>query len=102
MKILANRGVANDLIVSRGDVYGAGEGEGFAKYWKNGQEVVLSNKSFSAMTITVSGGDVFVVGYTMDSSTSNSILTYWKNGEEMNITSSSENNFAWSIAVVRK
>jgi len=59
-------------------IYIAGEGRGFARYWKNGKTVKLTDEvRFStANSIYVSNGDVYVVGNIDDTA------VCWKNGNE--------------------
>jgi hypothetical protein len=62
-----------------------GEGNLVAKYWKDGEEVVLSNGTTDAVAraIWVSGNDVYLAGSRkISDSGSLSIPVYWKNGVE--------------------
>lgn len=77
------------------DVYVAGfsvEGEvTTAKYWKNGNEVVLLSSSSSkvaALEIAVSGKDVHVVGYELADGRARGI--YWKNNVEVTFRDSTK------------
>ncbi len=79
---------ANSIYVSNGDVYVAGyEGYKFqnvvAKYWKNGEPVVLGTESEQfphesfANSIFVSGSEVYVAGY--QNTQQSTFATYWNN-----------------------
>jgi hypothetical protein len=69
-------------------VYIAGSGAaasgplGAAKYWKNGNAVILSDgtKAESACSIFANGNDIYVAG--TESVGSNSFAKFWKNGFE--------------------
>ncbi len=99
---------ANAIAISSGNVYVAGsedDGEqvanfageynGVAKYWKNGNEVRLSDgtQNASANAIFISGNDIYVAGSTLvtipassNSSYGTPIATLWKNGVAMYLT----------------
>ena len=73
---------AHAIFVDGNDVYVAGDETRpnqytRAKYWKNGQEVALSNGAYPAHAndIYVSAGDVHVVGHDAGKA------IYWKNGQ---------------------
>jgi len=73
------------IFVADDDVYVAGyeqndDGIPIAKYWKNGQETILSEKSSKAHDIVVADNNVYVVGYEIESLGEN-IATIWINGE---------------------
>ncbi|MGN7890425.1 hypothetical protein [Dyadobacter sp. 22481] len=73
------------VIPATPDVYVTGyshtNADKIARYWKNGEAVdLLSNINGAAATsIAASGGDVYVVGWDADNSSS-SRAKYWKNG----------------------
>jgi len=79
--------VANAIAVSGKDVFLAGSEENPSDdndnvvYWKNGQKTILENSPhYSQLTgIVVSGSDVHVAGYLVDSDW-NVTAAYWKNG----------------------
>jgi hypothetical protein len=92
----------NDVYVAgwEGDDYGRVGGSGAtAKYWKNGQEVALTNGTTYAYpwSIAIFGSDVYVAG--TEFSGSHSAAMYWKNGQAMPVTVATD-AFAYSILVV--
>jgi hypothetical protein len=111
--LLENGTRAHSIFVSNNDVYVAGETTydlkqinettyrdcTIAKYWKNGQEICLtdSNSVAGAWDIAVKGQDVYVVGWKLE----NEIRTakYWKSGEEFNLNEIAEWSDAHSIAI---
>ncbi len=86
----------NSLI----DVYVSGSEKGVAKYWKNGQEVILGNQIDSyAGSIAVVGNDVYLAGGAGDFLTAGSNRAkYWKNGQEVLLNMMGD-AFSSSIAV---
>lgn len=80
--------LATDIVVANWDVYVSGEaqtskGQWYAKYWKNGMAVLLtdttSSSFFSRATgIEVQGEDVYVSGEHFNGT--RRVATYWKNG----------------------
>lgn len=70
------------------DIYVAGEDNGMAVYWKNGQLIQLSASSESvARAIAVVGTDVYVAGEEGDLFRYGSNRAkYWKNGQEFYLT----------------
>ena len=60
------------------DVCVAGQEDGLACYWKNGEKVVLSNRDSHANSIFVVGNDVYVAGREWGETKSSAV--YWKNG----------------------
>jgi hypothetical protein len=76
----------NDSLVN---IYVAGDLNGIATYWKNGQPVTLKSKSSNsgATSIAVEGSDIFVAGWDGDAFMYGSnIAKYWKNGEPVELT----------------
>jgi hypothetical protein len=95
---------ASSVYVSGTDVYLAGEvgvyGKSVARYWKNGQETVLSavSEAMIANSIFVMGNDVYVTGFNY---TTDYRAGYWKNGQfvQVGIPRSSQTG---SIVVKRR
>ncbi|PIE78458.1 MAG: hypothetical protein CSA15_07695, partial [Candidatus Delongbacteria bacterium] len=60
-----------------------------AKYWKNGEEIALTDGSQNAYAydITIDNGNVYVVGN--ESNGTNNVAKYWKNGTEVTLTNGS-------------
>ncbi|MBI2730287.1 MAG: hypothetical protein HYX40_05990 [Sphingobacteriales bacterium] len=93
------------------DANGNPDQKSVAKYWKNGNPVILSDGTEEAWAnaITVSGADVYVAGtewngnpYQIQGSAyiyRKSIARYWKNGKVVNLTDGTEDAEAKSIAV---
>jgi hypothetical protein len=86
------------------DVYAAGfeknqAGLEIAKYWKNGQPVVLGAGTYSssATSIAVSGSDVYAVGVEGNGTTD--IAKYWKNGVPVELTDGTKTGRVHSIFV---
>jgi len=71
------------------NVYMAGESNGAAVYWKNGQQVNLANNGISK-SIAVVGQDIYIAGQTAQSIQGKTSLlaTVWKNGIQQNLTNS--------------
>lgn len=98
---------SNPVVEQPLNVYVAGYefdmGNVFAKYWKNGNTVPLSAGSNKgrAMSITVSGPDVYMAGYehVLVASKLVAIAKYWKNGRPVGLGDSLTDNYALSIAV---
>ncbi|CAM3735883.1 hypothetical protein MUGA111182_06195 [Mucilaginibacter galii] len=58
-----------------------------AKYWRNGQPVVLTDgiNVARATSVAVKNSDVYVVGYEQLGQNQSKELRYWKNGKRINI-----------------
>ena len=71
-----------------------------AVYWKNGSEVVLSNKSSNAEAnaIVLSGNDIYVAGF-QSNSKGIGVAVYWKNGTAVSLTDGTHIAIATSIVV---
>jgi hypothetical protein len=80
--------VNNQTINSTVDIYVAGDDNGMAAYWKNGQLIHLSALSNSvARSIAVVGNDVYVAGEEGDLFIYiKNKAKYWKNGQEVLLT----------------
>lgn len=77
-----------DLFLEEYDVYISGYVDNRAAYWKNGEITYLTDNITSSYTaesssISASGSDVYIVGYTGDDRSP----VYWKNGEANTISS---------------
>ncbi|AGA76733.1 hypothetical protein [Echinicola vietnamensis] len=94
---LEGTGTVTDIAVSdQGDVYISGHGSNgnvtVAKYWKNGQEVILGTGEgdSEARAVFVENGDVYVAGYEKVLHKSGTgtvnVARYWKNGEAVDLT----------------
>lgn len=98
-------GVATSIFVAGSDVYVAGYeqenysggGQTFAKYWKNGAPVKLSNTTSSATGIAVFGNDVYVSGW--ENNGTFNIAKYWKNGVVINLGNALNASLGNGIAV---
>jgi hypothetical protein len=71
---------ANDIQVVSNDIYVAGREGSKAVVWKNGSPAFLTNGIYQAVanSLFVNGTDVYVGGYTQNSSL-NSVAQIWKN-----------------------
>lgn len=80
--------VTNQTNNSNVDIYVAGDNNGMAAYWKNGQLITLSALSNSiARSITVVDNNVYVAGEEGDLFMyGNNRAKYWKNGQEVYLT----------------
>lgn len=97
VQVILNKQTNNSLV----DIYVAGQEHEVAKYWKNGQEVLLSSQSLNAVatSIAVVGNDIYVAGKEGDLFLSgNNKAKYWKNGQEVLLTGATGAG-ATSIAV---
>jgi len=100
--------VASSIYVSGNDVYVAGnmnEPMERARYWKNGNEVILSQTSGTvrsvASCISVNGIDVYVAGYQQFDAVNGGkyIATLWKNGIPTLLGTATNNSYATGVAV---
>jgi hypothetical protein len=101
--------IATSIAVSGSDIYVAGgevptafpDGPTIAKYWKNGNEVILGKELYSsANSIAVVNNDVYVAGSESKFWNSGFVAKYWKNGQAVLLTNGSKNASANSIFVV--
>ncbi|MFA6504831.1 MAG: hypothetical protein WCT14_01965 [Treponemataceae bacterium] len=107
---LSEPSVGQGIDVSGSDIYVAGyfidtaDSNNFIpSYWKNGVRTALSRVSSQggqANCIVVSGGVVYVSGYTMDSFFNN-VPCYWVNGtrHDLPLPSGGVQGMAWSLTV---
>ncbi len=104
----AKYAVANSVFVSGNDVYVVGnmnEPMEKARYWKNGNEVLLSQTSGTirsiANSICVNGSDVYVAGYQQFDAANGGkyIATIWKNGTATLLGSSANNSYATGVTI---
>lgn len=110
-----NDAMVTDIFVSGNDVYvcgyeatsikvyGAyGSGDDYqAKYWKNGEEILLTDKETDsfAYKIYVSGNDVYVAGAERHAATGKYVAKYWKNGTAIALSDGTQHAEAYSIVV---
>ncbi len=99
--------VGNDVYVAgrEGDDVGRVGGSGsVAKYWKNRQEISLTNGNGTnyayAPSISVYGSDVYVAGFE-GASSDKFVAKYWKNGQAVSLTGAN-GALAQSILVVQR
>lgn len=111
--LLENGTNAHSIFVSNNDVYVAGETTydlkrtsdtsfldcTIAKYWKNGQEISLTDKNSvaGASDVAIVGQNVYIVGWKLENGIS--VAKYWKNGEEFNLNVDNEWSDAQSIVI---
>lgn len=87
------------------NIYVAGyefdNGNVFAKYWKNGISIPLSEGSNRGrvLSITVSGSDVYMAGFEDIIAHVKVVAKYWKNGRSVILSDSSNRAYATCIAV---
>lgn len=82
------------VVVSGNDIYVAGVIPDYTRaggYWKNGVWSSINNGGFYPASITSSGSDVYISGYTYTRTPSFSQLggAYWKNGQLFNFSAAS-------------
>lgn len=95
----------SSITISGNDVYVAGAEDGtaeavpmspsVAKYWKNGEEVILTPGW--ANSIFVIGGDVYVAGVGYNGT--GLVATYWKNGVPAKLGDGTTDSHAYGIVV---
>ncbi len=68
-------------------------------YWKNGKQFILAQREGKVTAITVSGKNVYAVGY-LESKPYQIVL--WTNGIIRNITDGLESDYAYNIAILGK
>ncbi|MDX9883233.1 MAG: hypothetical protein RBS73_14315 [Prolixibacteraceae bacterium] len=103
---------ATDIFISGDDVYVSGceattktsygSGDKYqAKYWKNGKEVLLTDRETEsfAYKIYISGNDVYVVGEELHATTGKYVAKCWKNGTAIALTDGTQHATAYSIVV---
>lgn len=98
---------ANSLCLNGSDVYMAGNilGENgqpsIAVYWRNGNEIQLTDGKLyaCARSIFIYQNDVYVAGTTTDKKTQKLVATYWKNGTPVYLTDAKTDARANSIFV---
>jgi hypothetical protein len=94
----------SSIKVINNDVYitgGQNNGNLIAKYWKNGDPVILSaetSTSAYANSIDVVGNDIYIAGKEANSSLI-PIAKYWKNGTSINLTTGDNYASANSITI---
>lgn len=94
---------ARAIFVKGNDIYVAGSqlnsnSKWIAKYWKNGQEIILDEGS--AMAIYVNQiNDVYVAGYGTNPSTGKGTAMYWKNGHPVYLTNGNNTTEVRCMAV---
>ena len=71
---------AIDLKVDNNDVYILGKSNNVFKYWKNGDETILTNNSSfnQVLNMEVLNGDVYIAG--SEQNGTSSVAKLWKNG----------------------
>lgn len=103
----------HSIFVSNNDVYVAGETTydlkrtndtsfldcTIAKYWKNGQEIPLTDKNSvaGAWDVATTGQNVYVVGWKLENGIR--VAKYWKNNVEFNLNFDNEWSDAQSIVI---
>ena len=93
------------MDVSGSDVYLAGYKsngtKNVATYWKNGQEVALTDGTNTAFLsdICIVGNDVYAVGYEYNTD-NRSVAKLWKNGIVTNLSDGTNSNITSKIIVV--
>jgi hypothetical protein len=75
--------VGSDVYITTDKIDAFDFDAAYASYWKNKQQIKLSNKYSAAKSICVVKSDVYVAGYVkLDE---NECAVYWKNGEEIKL-----------------
>lgn len=82
------------------DVYLYGEAGKSAVYYKNGEEVMLTDGATSAYVLgaVISGSDVYFAG-AVENGQGKVVATYWKNGVEVKLSDGTNSEWAYDIAV---
>ncbi|MDR2087431.1 MAG: T9SS type A sorting domain-containing protein [Dysgonamonadaceae bacterium] len=100
------RGSPSDeaIFIADGDVYVATsyyDEHRQATLWKNGEVTNLTNgtSSSSALSVFVSGNDVYVAGYEYNSNGTKSTAKIWKNGVVTKLTEEVAFGYAYSVFV---
>jgi len=95
------------IAVKGNDVYIAGTGilpnsqSLVSKYWKNGSPVILGSDDSAALSLDVSGDNIYVGGYETVSG-GGSEAVYWTNGKAQQITSGTGSGMIRQIFVKKK
>ena len=73
---------------------------GRIKYWKNGNEINITDGSFSAMgtSLIVSGTDVFISGAEANAA-NKYVAKIWKNGNPVSLSDGTKSAWAYGVAV---
>jgi hypothetical protein len=90
----------NDFYIGGTETATPGDVNALAKYWKNGTPVVLTTGSNTAqavaLSVFVSGNDVYAAGYEYNyfpsGSTWRYVAVYWKNGTEIPLSNGASNS----------
>lgn len=98
-----NRIIGKAIVVQNDDVFIAADdysdnGQPIAKYWKNGEEFVLSEQKSGVTDLAVFNSSVYVVGYEVDE-TGLYVATLWKNGVVTYLDSGGKFSMANAITI---
>lgn len=91
------------IMVKNNDVYVAGTGLSangqslVSRYWKNGSPVTVGADGSFALSLYLSGSDVYVAGYQQTQGGSPAV--YWKNGKAQHLTDDTGNALIRQIIV---
>ncbi len=104
--LAGNPSQASSVYVSGNDVYVAGLDNFIPVYWKNGKELTLNRDANSTggyvYGIYVANGDVYVAGaeyFGPPIIAQYATPVIWKNGAPTRLLNTSDNSFAWAVAV---